>query len=352
MKKILIIKNKRIGDVLVASIVANNLKKIFADSHISFLCYDYTSPVLKNNPNIDTVLITSNQELKKIEQLFKLGQQIKNEEFDIVIDLYAKFQSQFLCLMSRADIRLSFDKKGLPFSYTHKLPILKKGTSNYGKAIDDRLRIVNFFDPDFQTDPHPKLFLSSEEEEKGHLIFEKNKIDENRKTIMLGVLGSDPSKSLPIKYMAEVIDFIAANYPVNILFNYVPNQKPLIDNLMALVTHKDTIYPEVIGKCIREFIIIMNKTDCLIANEGGSVHIAKALDKPTFTIYSPYVKKEHWATFEDGHFHSSIHIEDVKPALINDADPKDLKKNSAYYYEQFSANLIISELKCFLNRHL
>ena len=32
MKKILIIQNKRIGDVLLSSVIANNIKTVFPDS--------------------------------------------------------------------------------------------------------------------------------------------------------------------------------------------------------------------------------------------------------------------------------------------------------------------------------
>jgi heptosyltransferase-2 len=41
----------------------------------------------------------------------------------------------------------------------------------------------------------------------------------------------------------------------------------------------------------------MDKCDVLVANEGGTVHIAKALNKPTFTIFSPYVNKDQGRQF-------------------------------------------------------
>jgi len=51
--KILIIQNKRIGDVLISSVIANNFKAKYPISEIHFMAYDFTHGVIINNPNID-----------------------------------------------------------------------------------------------------------------------------------------------------------------------------------------------------------------------------------------------------------------------------------------------------------
>ena len=56
MKKILIIQNKRIGDVLLASLIATNLKKVFPDSVIDYMVYNYTTGVIEQNPAIDNII--------------------------------------------------------------------------------------------------------------------------------------------------------------------------------------------------------------------------------------------------------------------------------------------------------
>ena len=56
LKQILVIQNKRIGDVLISSVIANNIKKVFPNSHVTYFVYDYTVGVLENNPNIDRII--------------------------------------------------------------------------------------------------------------------------------------------------------------------------------------------------------------------------------------------------------------------------------------------------------
>jgi ADP-heptose:LPS heptosyltransferase len=71
----------------------------------------------------------------------------------------------------------------------------------------------------------------------------------------------------------------------------------------------------------------MDKCDVLVANEGGTVHIAKALNKPTFTIFSPYVNKDHWASFEDGKFHHSVHLLEINQTYLMSLLLKNARKS-------------------------
>ena len=80
MKKVLIIQNKRIGDVLISSVIANNFKAQFPDSEIHFLAYDFTHGVIENNPNIDRIISINDKELKKLKTfLNSLKKSVKND---------------------------------------------------------------------------------------------------------------------------------------------------------------------------------------------------------------------------------------------------------------------------------
>ena len=58
---------------------------------------------------------------------------------------------------------------------------------------------------------------------------------------------------------------------------------------------------------LREFLAITKHCNALIGNEGGAVNMAKALDIPTFTIFSPWINKNDWNCFEDGKNNISVH---------------------------------------------
>lgn len=353
MKKILVIQNKRIGDVLIVSVIAQNMKTVFPDSQIDYLVYDYTTGVIENNPNIDNIITINDKELKKIGNLFSLISSIKKEKYDIIFDPYAKLQSRLICLFSGAAMRISFKKRNkktiLPF-YTHTVPFLDHKTKICGKVIEDRIQLVtSFFDiPKNKVDYQPHLFLTKEEQQY-------NKLEQyNKPFVMLGVLGSTPQKSMPYQYIVELINFITANFDVNILFNYAPHQKEDALSIYEQCKNKHAIVIDIYEDSIRGFVKLMNKCTMLIGNEGGIIHIAKALDKPTFTIFSPYVIKEHWASFEDGIKHTSIHLLEEKPDLFSTdrEERRKIEANPTQLYEMLTPDLILKKLTPFLDLHL
>ena len=352
MKKILVIQNKRIGDVLISSVIANNIKKIFPKSKVVYFVYDYTTGVLENNPNIDRIIAVSEKELKKFKKLFRTIKKIKSENYDIIFDPYSKFQSRVICLLSGAKYRIGLKRAHkelkIPF-YTHPISFLEKSSQNCGKAIEDRIHMISsVFDlknPDYV----PKIFLTEKEQEY-------NRIESLQKpVIMLGIFGSTPQKSMPREYMVEIINYVTENFNCTILFNYAPYQKEEAMQLYELCNNKYKIHPEIYEDSIRGFIKLMNKCDLLVSNEGGSVHITKALNKPTFTIYSPYVDKNHWCSFEDSEMHDSIHLLEEKPTLFDSftlEERRKIEENPSALYNELTPEMILKKLKPFLNLHL
>ncbi len=351
MKKILVIQNKRIGDVLLASLIAANMKQVYPDSIIDYMVYDYTTGVIENNPNIQNILKIDEKELKKIPNLIKLALKIRKANYNIIFDPYAKFQSRVICLFSKATIRIGFKKRDkdpvLKF-YTHSIPFLKEKTRSCGKSIEDRVHLATSVFPIKNPIYEPKIFLTDEEQRYDKL---KNY---NKPILMFGILGSTPQKTMPYEYITQLIDFVTETYDVYVLFNYAPNQKDEAESIYNSCKHKNAIIFDIYEDSIRGFIQLMNKCDILIANEGGTVHIAKALDKPTFTIFSPYVLKEHWASFEDGKKHTSVHLLEEKPDLFSEDREvrRKIEEDPSFMYHQLTPEIILPKLSLFLNQHL
>lgn len=351
MNKILVIQNKRIGDVLIASVLANNLKKHFKECHITYFVYDYTAGVIENNPNIDRIIRANDKELKKLSKFIKTIREIKKEGYDIIIDPYSKFQSRMICLFSKAPTRVGFKRKGKKLKwkyYTHEIEFLEHTTLPCGKALEDRMNLLSAAFGIKNPDPMYHIFLTEEEKKYNKLHRLKKPV------IMLGVLGSTPNKSLPYEYTAQLIDFIADNYQATLLFNYAPHQKKEAERIYEMCQYKEQIRLDIYEDSIRGFIQLMSQCDLLISNEGGSVHIAKALDKPTFTIYSPYITKSHWNSFEDGKTHDSIHLFENDPEYYNSLtreQKKEMEKNPHVLYRKLTSELILQKLKPYLEYH-
>lgn len=349
--KVLVIQHKMIGDVLVSSIICENLKKAYPNAQIDYLVNNNTVDILKNNPSISNLVIFNPKEQKGIWNLLQFAFKIRKEKYDLVIDAYSKLQSWIICLICGGKQKISYLKKGREFIYTDTVPFAAFPETYLGLAIERRLSLLNPLHLAIEKITEPKLYLSSEEIEKANEAFKYHSIDSSRKTIMISLLGSENIKTYPLNYMTQVVDYIGIHYNVNILFNYFPKQleqaKEVFENCSDKT--KSKIYFELFGDSLRDYMGLMNNCELIIGNDGGAINMAKALGKSSFIIFSPWIEKKIWATFEDGIKHTSVHLNDFKPELFEGKTEKELKSLSLEYYTKFEPALFLKNIKSFLD---
>ena len=345
--KIAVIQPKMIGDVLITSVIFEELKQKFPAAELHFIVNKNTIPVLENNPFIDKVIILDPNIEKGIFGFVKQMNRIRNEKYDIIIDSYSKLKTALVCKFSDAKKTISFHKWYSRFFYTDTIIRTKHSISTATKAVEHRLQLLKPLGIDFQV-IKPKLYLQNSEIENAIELLNRNNIDLNRPIIMISAIGSSEAKTYPLEYMAQVIDEIAENKKVQILFNYIPNQIGIaleLYNLCKLET-QEKIFFDVYAKSLREFMSLTSQCAALIGNEGGAINMAKALDVPTFTIFSPFILKNDWNMFENETTNISVHLSDYYPNL-------ELKnsKNDTEIYKLLKPELFNKLLLLFLNNN-
>ena len=352
--KILVIQQKMIGDVLVSSLLCDNLRKAYPKAQIDYMVYESTIEVLQGNTSFDNLILFQEKHQKSKWEYFKLLKSIRAEKYDVTIDAYSKLESWLVVLFSGAKQKISYWKNGREFLYTDMVKRKKTSTTNLGLIIEQRLALLTPLQLDIELETFPRIYVSKEENDFAISLFESHGINQSKKTIMVSIIGSNADKTYPSAYMSQLVDFIAEKNDVNILFNYFPKQikeaKTIYDQCKE--STKQKIYFSVLGKSIREFIAIMNQCNMIVGNDGGAINMAKALEKPSFIIFSPWIDKKGWATFEDGINHVSLHLKEFKPDLFDNKTAKILKKETVSFYTAFTPELIYPALNTFLETHL
>ena len=128
--KILVIQQKRIGDVLTSTILSNNLRQFYPDAIIDYMCYPNCVDVLLENPNINNIIVLSNAVRKSYPSLFKFIFEIRNNNYDVVIDAYSKLETNLITLFSGAKFKISYDKGYSKLFYNHNIKRIKNGTKS------------------------------------------------------------------------------------------------------------------------------------------------------------------------------------------------------------------------------
>lgn len=348
--KVLVIQQKMIGDVLTSSILLEALRKKYPEAELHYLIYKHTLPVVENNPYVDKFLLFDPEKDRKMRGFISFLKKIRYNEYDVVIDVYSKINTALFNVFSGAETKISYHKWYTKRAYTETFRSKKALETNAGFAIENRMHLLKGVSPGFPTEIKPKIYLTTEEKKASKLVLEKAGISFDQPLFMCGILGSSASKTYPLSYMAHVLDFIVEKTDAQLLFNYIPKQAKEARKLLELCKPKTKkhVFFDVFGTSLREFMAITSHCDALIGNEGGAVNMAKALDVPTFSIFSPQIKKENWSIYEDGIKNVSVHLRDYHPAEFKDLPKKEIAKKAGAFYELLEPNLIFAKLESFL----
>ena len=347
--KILIIQQKRIGDVLTSTILANNLKEKFPDAEIDYMCYANCVDVLKNNPSISNIIVLKKKVRKNYLSFFKFIFKIRAKKYEVVIDAYSKLETNLINLFSGAKYKISYKKGYSAIFYNYNIERLQNGTqSEIGLAIINRLRLLQPLIKEEITNYKPVIFLTDKEKNAAQKLITSFPLKLDKPTFMIGILGSEWYKTYPYAKMAELLDYTVQTTDANLLFNYIPKQKEEAQKIVDLCKPetKNRIYFDLYATDLRSFLGLLSQCDALIGNEGGSVNMAKALFIPTFSLFSPSVDKETWQIFEDEK-NISIHLKDLKPEIYEEHDDKFIKEHTFKYFDEYPIDLIKEKLNAF-----
>lgn len=344
-----------IGDVLASTLLCEHLKIHFPKAEIHFLINEHTKAVVDGNPSINKIVLFENRFKKEKTQFYRFLKEIKKEKYDVVIDVYCKLESNLISYFSKATIKISYKKWYSKFIYTHLFTYSQNSNTKLGLAIENRLLLLSPIIPELKKpELAPKIFLSKKEIEASKDLLSKHKIDTSKKIIMLGILGSSPIKSYPLEYLAKVIDYITERHEVTLLFNYMPSQKSSVLELLELCSTKsrEAIKENLFCTSLREFLGLLSICNAYVGNEGGATNMSKALGIPNFSIFSPWISKKAWLTYNDNSSNRAIHLSDYMERDLNQISKKERKKNSIELYQLLKPEYFKEELLDFLKNEV
>lgn len=347
MKKILIIQNKFIGDVIYSTIYFEFIKQKYPNAKIHYLICDAARAAVLNHPLLDRVIIYPDSKTNEFLGLVKLIISLRANTYDAVIDVYGKLNSLLVSVLVKSKNTIAYRKWYSQLFYSKTFKRHKNSEYQSSLAIENRLKLLGLLGIDYNPNILPKIFLTDDEINTTKAYLSLSGIDFNRPLLMICIFGSKPSKSYPMAYMVEVIEAVAGMGNYQLLLNYAPSQKADMEQLYDQCTPRTQalIAKKVYGKSLRQLISISHCCSAVIGNDGGPINIAKALGVPSFAIFSPDLNKVNWYGQNEKDKHIAVHLNDyISQERIRKQGHIEEK------YNLFKPYLFNNELSNFLSR--
>lgn len=120
MQRFLIIQTAFLGDVILATPVMSELKRLYPEAEIDVLVRKGNEPILNNHPAIHTVF-SFNKKEGKWKEMRRLIAVFRTKKYDEVINLQRFGSSGVITFLSRGKRKIGFDKNPFSFSYGIKI---------------------------------------------------------------------------------------------------------------------------------------------------------------------------------------------------------------------------------------
>lgn len=296
IKKILCIKPRGIGDILLSTIVLENLNSAFPHSKIHYLTEGFAKRAVENNPFVSKILT-----FNKKDFVLSIIRKVRKEKYDLIFDFWSNPKTAQITFFSGAKYRIGFEKRGRKYAYNF---IGKNGTMGKHAAEDNLVLLKALEIPIISK----RIIYQTTKEEKqfADKFFSDTKIENDG--ILIGIIpsgGWESKRCDPVKWI-EICNEIKKKYEVQFFILWGPGDEKDAKSVYEGLTPHPLISPKT---NFGELSALIEKCDLIIANDSGPMHVSAALGKPTLGIFGPTDPKAHRPFSENSSYviHSDLH---------------------------------------------
>ncbi|MDI6751882.1 MAG: glycosyltransferase family 9 protein [bacterium] len=267
-KKILILRNDRIGDLILSLPAVSALRKAYPEAHISLLVQPYACDILYKNPDCNEII------LDKGQGVFELARKIRERKFDLALVLYPSWRNGWLCLLSRIPVRIGTGYKPIGLLFNQRVYI-------HRRQCHERDYCLKLVEKAGATNKEKKISLWIKEEER---LWAKEMLKNLGGSPIIGIHPGSLGSALnwPENYYAKLIELLEGK---NVVITGSKDEEALINRILIRAKANPL---NLSGKTnLSQLIALFSLYDLFIGPSTGPMHIASALGKPVIALFSP-----------------------------------------------------------------
>lgn len=272
IQRILVIKPRAIGDVLLSTPVLPNLRREFPSAQMDFLVESFASPVLDGNPFIDRIVTYDT----RVDSSISIISRVRKNHYDLVIDLFANPRTAIIVLLSGARYRVGFPFKWRRVAYN----IIVRPRSGQVHNVEFNLDALRRLGIDVASTA-PSFDLDDASREFARTFVEENNLTAGS-FLAINIGGGWEIKRWPIDKFIELSSMIDTRLHRRVVVLYGPSEEAGAAKIAR--SSSAVLAPRT---SLKQMGAILSLSKLMITNDSGPMHIAAALGVPTLAIFGP-----------------------------------------------------------------
>lgn len=297
--KILVVRYRFIGDMILTIPFLRNLRYAYPDAQIDMLVSPNSGEVIENCPYVNNFIYFDTTRKHKYENgegekksFWYYVKELKKQKYDKAFVLKRSFSSAMLCFLAGIKERIGFNTEGRGFLLTKRI--------KYDDIKHESLCFLDVLQADKKEikDTYLENWILEENKIKIYSLFEENNIVLSKKNVVVNVTATNQTKVWDINNFARIIEYLINDKDANVIFIGAPSDKEVYENIKYNVELK-TKPINLCGKVtIKDSLALLNEVDLLIGNDSGNLHMASSVRTPVIGLYGP-MPFEKWKAIGD-----------------------------------------------------
>jgi lipopolysaccharide heptosyltransferase II len=296
---ILFIRVDRVGDMVLSTPALRAIKAALPKVQLMVMASPTNAPVLKNNPDVDEVIVYDRS--ASLLEKMKFINGLRSRHFDLSIDPYPDYElkTAWLAGMSGAAHRIGYAAFGREIFFNCPAPKIE-GNKHFIDGALDLLKSIGI--P--SENRNSAINLGGDEKAWAHQWLQENGFQGKAIAAIHPGAYYETQRWLPEHY-AELIRLIRERSQADVILFGGPSDIKVIDDIRSRVKMDICVC---IQDYLRNFFAILSQCRVLVCNNSGPLHCAAALKIPTVSFMGPTVK-EQWMPLGD--IHRVLRLDDL-----------------------------------------
>ena len=263
MTKILVVRNDKLGDFVLALPSFAMLKYSIPNAQIHALVPEYTKELAEFCPYIDKVLLDNLSFFRLVKTL---------QQFDTIIVLFSSSRIAWASWLAQIPIRVAPATKIWQFLFNHRL--VQRRSKSLKPEFEYNLDLIRYF-----------LNLKNIKHKFGQAPFIKIPKDKKSPTTVIIHPGSGGSaNNLSLSQYAQLADLLKQCQPkLKLVISAGPDELTIANKLSQNITVANQVFLSTKG--LVEYCRIINQAYLFIGGSTGALHLAAALNLNTVAFY-------------------------------------------------------------------